>query len=128
MIEAEKIFGCDQKHLIVSLGTGEIDKSYYEKTYKNAGILTWALTLKNLFLEGQRSLSDYSMKYRYGDRYSRWSPTVTIENPAIDKYAPETLQYYKQVTLDMINKDESKYFKTLVTRLLKNRNLLPKQY
>ena len=124
MIEAEKLFGCDQKHLIVSLGTGDIDKSYDEKTYRNAGIITWALALKDLFLEGQRSISDYSMKYRYGDRYSRWSPTVTIENPAIDNYAPETLQYYKQVTLDMINKQGGKDFKALVTRLLKNRGLL----
>lgn len=126
MIEAEKIFGCDQKHLIVSLGTGEIDKSYYEKTYKNAGILTWALALKNLFLDGQRSLSDYSMKYQYGDRYSRWSPTITLANTAIDNYDPDVLQHYKQTTLDMIHKDEGKDFKALVTRLLTNRGLSPK--
>jgi len=126
MIEAEKIFGCNPKHLLVSLGTGEIAKSYDEKTYRKAGIITWALSLKDLFLDGQRSLSDYSMKYQYGDRYSRWSPTITIANAAIDNYAPDALQYYKKATLDMINKDGGNDFKALVTRLLKNRGLLSK--
>ncbi len=66
------------------------------------------------------------MKYQYGDRYSRWSPTITLANTAIDNYDPDVLQHYKQTTLDMIHKDEGKDFKALVTRLLTNRGLSPK--
>ncbi len=119
IIEAEKLFGRDQDHQILSLGTGDVAKSYPYKKYKDGGVLTWVLAIKDLFLDGQRSLTNYSMKHQYGSRYSHWSPAITIANHRIDNYAPEALQYYKQATLEMIERKRDE-FDHLVDRLLKN--------
>jgi len=64
------------------------------------------------------------MKHQYGSRYSHWSPAITIENHRIDNYAPDALQYYKQATLEMIERKRDE-FDPLVDRLLKNLKRLP---
>ena len=124
-IEAEKLFGRNQPHKILSLGAGDIVMSYPEKKYKGAGLITWGLALKDLFLSGQRTLTRYSMQHQYGDHYSYWSPKITISDTAIDNYRPEALQHYKTQTLRMIASREGE-FKKLVTQLLVNRRLLRK--
>ena len=123
MIEAEKIFGRDQDFQILSLGAGYVLKSYPYKKYRDAGFIAWGFVLTDLFIDGQMSLTNYSMNHQYGAQYSHWSPPIDTENPAMDNHDPETLDYYKQATLEMIEsrKDE---FKSLVTRLLINRGLI----
>ena len=123
IIEAEKLFGRDQDFQILSLGTGYVIKSYPHKKYKDAGFIAWGLVLTNLFIDGQRSLTNYSMNHQYGTCYSHWSPPIDTTNPTIDNYDPKILDYYKQATLNMIEtrRDE---FKSLVTRLLINRGLI----
>ena len=120
IIEAEKLFGRDQGHQILSLGTGDVAKSYPYKKYKDGGVLIWVLAIKDLFLDGQHSLTHYSMKHQYGSRYSHWSPALTIANYRIDNYAPEALQYYKQATLEMIESKRDE-FNSLVELLRKSR-------
>ena len=117
--EAEKLFGRNENHQILSLGTGVINRPYPYYLYKNAGLIVWGIALKDLFLYGQRSLTNYSMQHQYGDRYSRWSPPITIRQHRIDSYDPEVLKHYKQANLEMIDSRRDE-FDALVDRLLEN--------
>ena len=119
VIEAEKLFGRSQHHQIVSLYTGDLGVTYPVEKYEKAGLITWGLSLLDLFIKGQETLTDYGLRYQYGRCYSHWNPQIMIEGAKLDNYAPEVLTYYSQVTFEMIE-NRREEFEALVQRLLKN--------
>ncbi len=108
-VEAKKLFGMDCRLKIVSLGTGDKEPAQIFGGLENAGTLGWSVKIAEILVDGEMGVTDYLMEKEYGNAYSRWNPPITTEHSSLDSFAPSDLDYFKQVTLEMIEQRKNEF-------------------
>ncbi|MAX79678.1 MAG: patatin [Crocinitomicaceae bacterium] len=77
--------------LIVSIGTGSVEKSYHYKEFKDASLLKWLNPLIDIMMSGNSETVDYQLKQiyetlpkEYSEDYYRIQPKINLADSEMD--------------------------------------------
>jgi patatin-like phospholipase/acyl hydrolase len=91
--------------VILSLGTGNVDKSYYYKNAKKWGAVEWIVPIIDIMMSGVAETVDYQLKQIYDavgkpNQYIRISPELGDANSAMDDASTENLKALKKAGIE----------------------------
>ncbi|MCB2208574.1 MAG: patatin-like phospholipase family protein [Bacteroidetes bacterium] len=94
--------------MILSLGTGNVDKSYYYKQAKDWGAIQWIVPILDIMMSGVADTVDYQLRQIYDavgkpKQYFRISPELGKGNSAMDDASMENLNALKVAGKDCAN-------------------------
>ncbi len=98
--------------LLVSLGTGRVNRGYHYQRVKNWGLLRWAQPAIDIFSEGMLDTIHYQLEQLLpdvnGERfYYRFQTPLEKENAPMDEASKENIASLKRAAKSMIKKQES---------------------
>ena len=87
--------------LILSIGTGVVDKQYQYKDVKSWGTLHWIKPVIDIMMSGVAETVDYQLKQIYDsvgkqENYLRIAPELNDASPEMDEVSPENLDALKK--------------------------------
>lgn len=92
--------------LLVSIGTGTLEKPIRYDDAKNWGAVGWIKPLIDILMGGGSELADYQADYlfqdRKGSRYIRFQTTLHPDNTDLDDASPENLRMLKIAAENML--------------------------
>lgn len=102
--------------MILSLGTGNIDKPYKYDKAKNFGALQWIVPVIDIMMSGVSDAVDYQLKQIYEAvekplQYLRLSPELGDAKPAMDNATPENLKALEKAGKDNALKHDAELTK-----------------
>lgn len=111
--------------VILSLGTGNVDKSYLYKKAKNWGVIEWIVPIIDIMMSGVAETVDYQLKQIYDavgkpEQYIRLSPELGNASSAMDDASPKNLKALKKAGVDSAQKHDQELTK-LAELLIKNK-------
>jgi len=91
--------------VILSLGTGNVDKPYYYKNAKDWGAIEWIVPVIDIMMSGVAETVDYQLKQIYDavekpNQYIRISPELGSANSAMDDASLKNLKALKKAGVD----------------------------
>lgn len=91
--------------MILSIGTGNVDKPYYYQKAKDWGALQWIVPLIDIMMSGVAETVDYQLKQIFDavekpDQYLRLSPELGDASSAMDDASLENLKALKKAGMD----------------------------
>jgi patatin-like phospholipase/acyl hydrolase len=109
--------------LLVSIGTGTLEKPIRYSDAKDWGAVSWIKPLIDILMGGGSELADYQADYlfqeRKGSRYMRFQTTLHPDNTAMDDASPENVRMLKIAAENMLI-DKREDIRELVKLLHKN--------
>jgi uncharacterized protein len=123
-VEALKMFPLEKNILVVSLGTGELEKPIYYDNAKNWGIAKWARPVLDVVLGGVSDTVDYQLKLLLPPKdhvkmYYRLQTRLEDINNAMDNTSDRNLRALR-LFADNLIKDQSDTIDILCKQLLKD--------
>lgn len=82
--EAKRIFPDETSFLLVSLGTGELNRPIELSDAKNWGKIGWVAPLISCMLDGVADAADYQLDILLGENYFRFQTTLDTASDDID--------------------------------------------
>lgn len=99
LVEARRLFPSHDDYLIVSIGTGNTQKSISYSSIRNRGGIGWLPHLLKIFMKGVSAVVDYQLKDLLAPniktpsaiRYFRFQPVIPSEISEMDDTSKETI-------------------------------------
>lgn len=107
-IEAKTIFPEAEEFLILSLGTGEVNRKLSYEEAQNWGLAGWSQNLFSVFFHAMDKTVDYQMKRLLPackdghQHYYRLQKSLTGANDDMDDVSPENIHNLKAIAQDLI--------------------------
>ncbi|MGF7230575.1 patatin-like phospholipase family protein [Arachidicoccus sp.] len=112
--------------MIVSLGTGSVEKPYYFKDFKDAGELKWLSPIIDILMSANAETVDYqlmqiykTLKPRDQQDYYRLKPALGEALSDMDDATTNNIENLKQAGLLFINKNEI-FLDEIIDKILEN--------
>lgn len=113
--------------LIVSIGTGTVNKPYHFNDFKNAGEIKWIEPIIDILMSGNSETVDYQLHQIYGtlseedkQHYYRLEPDLSEAVPDMDKASKVNIENLRQAGLLFIDKNQE-LLDDIVQKLLENK-------
>jgi hypothetical protein len=109
--------------LVVSLGTGELNRCLPYETAKDWGAVQWAMPVLDIVFDGVSRTVDYQLRQLLPDhagncpRYYRFQATLDGHNHRMDNASPENITALKALAYNLVER-ESENLETLCGQLL----------
>ena len=118
--------------VLLSLGTGQITKSYPYRSVKNWGMVQWLRPLIDIMMAGASETVDYQMKQLFAahgrrDSYVRLQPEIAISDAELaemDNVTPDNMERLLAVGVQLADENEAQ-LDALVEMLLPSEELEP---
>jgi uncharacterized protein len=97
--------------LLVSLGTGELNRSLPYEQAKDWGVVRWAIPVLDVVFDGVSRTVDYQMRKLLGhdeehaQRYYRFQTTLDGHSHRLDDTSPESITALKALAYDLIERE-----------------------
>ncbi len=125
LVEARATHPESNDFLVVSLGTGELNRPLpYDET-KDWGVVRWAMPVLDVVFDGVSRTVDYQLRQLLPDaeegrkRYYRFQTTLDGQNDRLDNTSPENIRALKTVAENLVER-ESPNIEKLCEELTKN--------
>jgi patatin-like phospholipase/acyl hydrolase len=101
-VEARRLYPLAGRFVILSLGTGRLEKTFTHKQIKNWGYMEWVLPsngvpLISMMSSGQNKCVDYQMEHLPGVDYIRLNPNLDGCSDEMDDACPENMACLESV-------------------------------
>lgn len=111
LVEARTTHAEAGDFLVVSLGTGALNRSLTYTATKDWGIAKWAVPLLSIVFDGVSSTVDYQLRQLLPDqssdckRYYRFQTTLDGHNHSLDNTSPANITALKGLANELIDKE-----------------------
>lgn len=106
--EAYKLYGEDIDIVMVSLGTGQLNRSIAYSSAKNWGKIEWISPLLDCMFDGVSDAVDYQMNMMLGDDYYRIQTSeLDDDTQELDNVSPENLKKLKSIADKMVKNNKT---------------------
>jgi patatin-like phospholipase/acyl hydrolase len=93
--------------LMVSLGTGQLTRSFFYDQAKDWGLIQWARPVMQILFDGVSETVDYQMKQLLRERYYRFQTRLDIGNDDMDDASKTNLRALRLLAEDMIRQNDT---------------------
>jgi patatin-like phospholipase/acyl hydrolase len=113
LVEARTTHPEASDFLVVSLGTGALNRSLSYGATRTWGVVRWAVPLLNIVFDGISSTVDYQLRQLLPDgtgecnRYHRFQTTLGGHSHGLDNTSPANMTALKGLATDLIEKESS---------------------
>lgn len=104
LVEARTTHPDASGFLVVSLGTGQMNRSLPYGQARHWGVAEWAVPILNTVFDGVSSTVDYQMRQLLPASYYRFDTTLDGHNHSLDNASPANLTALKALAAGMIEK------------------------
>lgn len=112
--------------MIVSIGTGTVNKPYYFKDFENAGELKWLNPIIDILMSGNAETVDYQLMQMYStldyidqSDYFRLEPALREAAPDMDLASPKNMENLKQAGLWYIDENKN-MIDVMINKIIEN--------
>jgi uncharacterized protein len=113
LVEARTTFPGASDFLVVSLGTGELNRTLPYGEIQDWGVVRWAIPVLDVVFDGVSRTVDYQLRQLLPDRdshtkrYYRFQTTLDGHDHRMDNASPENITALKGLANDLISKESS---------------------
>lgn len=93
--EARRLFPDDPEVLVVSLGTGELERPIPFDQAKDWGKISWLVPLLGCMFDGMADAVDYQMRMLLGNNYSRFQTSLSLASDDMDNASAGNIENLK---------------------------------
>ncbi len=116
LIEAKKIYPNAEKYVIVSLGTGSVNRKYYYNKVKKWGFASWispgnGVPLLSIMMDGQSDSANHQLKRLPGVEFYRFDTELINTNDELDDASQQNIIALKNLALLIIKYNKNKIVK-----------------
>ncbi len=104
--EAIKAGATTTDTLVISIGTGDVNKKYNYDKVKNWGIIHWARPVIDIQINGQSQATDYQLVKILGQNYFRLNPTIEESCADIDNASDKNIARLKGIACKYIEENK----------------------
>ncbi len=109
-IEALKLYPRTRRFVIISLGTGIVDKPYPYEEVKDWGYMDWmsaakGLPLFDMIMDGQRDTVDHILGHLPGVEYYRFDFSLDSTHTNMDDITPANIEYLERRAEQMVEQN-----------------------
>jgi patatin-like phospholipase/acyl hydrolase len=125
LVEARTTYPDCNDFLVVSLGTGELNRCLPYEQAKDWGVVRWAMPVLDVVFDGVSRTVDYQLRQLLPDsagqcrRYYRFQTTLDVSNHSMDNASPENITALKALAHNLVE-SESSNLETLCEKLTGN--------
>ena len=103
-VEAVKLFPKEKSFMIVSLGTGELNRSIPYNKAKSWGLASWASPILSVVFDGVSDAVDYQLKLICSKKFYRFQTTLNIASDDMDDVSKTNIEALKKEANTLIKK------------------------
>jgi uncharacterized protein len=112
LVEARTTYPEHNDFLVVSLGTGELNRSFPYQQSKNWGVVRWAMPVLDVVFDGVSRTVDYQLRQllpgeNQSKRYYRFQSTLDGHNHALDNTSPENITALKALAYQLVERESA---------------------
>ena len=93
--------------VMVSLGTGQLNRPIHYADAKDWGLLGWARSIFNVVLDGVSDTTDYELEQLLGDRHARFQIELIGASDDMDDASPENVAHLEAKAAELIAANEA---------------------
>lgn len=94
-VEAKRIFPEESEFLVLSLGTGELNRRISYSEAKDWGKAGWLLPLLSCMFDGVSDAANYQMKELFGNNYYRLQISLSVASDDLDNVTKGNIENLK---------------------------------
>jgi uncharacterized protein len=113
LVEARTTHPDAGEFLVVSLGTGELNRSLPYEQAKDWGAVRWAMPVLDVVFDGVSRTVDYQLRQLLPDgdghckRYYRFQTTLDGHNHSLDNASPENITALKALAYNLVERESA---------------------
>ena len=97
----------DAEVLMVSLGTGQLNRPIHYAQAKDWGLLGWARSIFNVVLDGVSDTTDYELEQVLRDRHARFQIELIGASDDMDDASPENIAHLEHKAAELLADPEN---------------------